>query len=419
MRKNVITYGGVTLMARKSDIPEFGCLSGLKVVNTSQSIAGPFIATVMAEQGADVIWVEWNRDGVRNAGPTMIEQNRKNQRNIALNYFAPEAREVFFTLLKDADILIESNRGGTFAKKGLTDEVLWEANPKLVIVHVSGFGQWGDPGWVSRPSWDAVGQAASGYQNFNGFPDRDPIPGNPYPCDYFSAMFGVYGALAGYIKAQKTGKGESIDVAQYEVLMRVDSAYWSMHMTDGFPLPRTGSGNPSAEAMDNYKCKDGNLITILAVGFVSLKGAMQVLGLDYGSEEWPAPPNNTFYEAGSEVGKKLDQKIREYCAAHTVEEVDEAFSKAGCPCSPIMNYELMQRNPHFKARGVLSEWKSVKGRTIKGIDMFPKFKNNPSKMWCPAPLQGQDTEDILLDHGYTAEQISEMYEKNIIKKVKK
>lgn len=149
-------------------------------------------------------------------------------------------------------------------------------------------------------------------------------------------MFGLFGALSGYIKAQKTGRGESIDVAQYEILMRVDSAYWSMHMTDGFPLPRTGSGNPSAAAMDNYRCKNGNLITILVVGFVAIKGAMELLGLDFGSEEWPVPANQTFYAAGSDEGLRLDKKVREYCAAHTVKEVDSAFSKAGCPCSPIM-----------------------------------------------------------------------------------
>jgi L-carnitine CoA-transferase len=405
-------------LARKSDIPKFGNLAGLKVVNTAQSIAGPFIATLMAEQGADVIWVEWITDAVRTS-PGMIEQNRKNQRNIALNYFAPEGREVLFTLIKDADILIESNRGGTFERKGLSDEVLWEVNPKLIIVHVSGFGQWGDPDWVRRPSWDAIGQAASGYQNFNGFPDRDPIPSNPNTCDFFTAMFGLYGALAALYQVQKTGKGESIDIAQYEALLRVDSCFWSMHMTDGFPVPRVGSRNPTAGAYDNFKCKDGNLVTILAVGVVSMKGCMEVLGLDYPSEEWPVPENNIYYPTGGDLANKLEEKIREYCAAHTSEEVDKAFSKAGCPCSPIMNYELMKKNPQYKARGVLTEWTNVEGKKIKGIGMFPLFKNNPSKYWCPAPLQGQDTEDILLDHGYTVEQINEMFEKNIIKKTKK
>lgn len=404
-------------MVKRADIPEFGCLSGIRVLSNTQSIAGPFIATLMAEQGADVIWNEWHMDGVRNS-KTMIEQNRRNERNISLNWSAPEARDVFLRLIKDVDILIEANKGGTFEKKGLSDEVLWEVNPKLVIVHISGFGQWGDPDWVSRPSWDAVGQAASGYQNFNGFPDRDPIPGNPYPCDYFSAMFGLFGALSGYIKAQKTGRGESIDVAQYEVMMRVDSAYWSMHMTDGFPITRTGSGNPSAAAMDNYRCKDGNLITILVVGYVALQGAMELLGLHFGSEEWPVPANKTFYAAGTDEGNRLDQKVREYCAAHTVEEVDRAFSKAGCPCSPIMTYELMKRNPHFKQREVFTEWENVEGRTIKGISMFPKFKNNPSKFWRTCPKQGQDTEDVMSDLGYSAEQINEMIEKKVIRKAK-
>jgi L-carnitine CoA-transferase len=401
-------------MTRKKDIPQFGNLSGVRVFANAQSIAGPFVAALMAEQGADVILNEYFMDMVRNT-KTMIEQNRLNQRNISLNIFKPEAREVFFKIIKDVDILIESNRGGTYEKKGLSDEVLWEVNPKLIIVHLSGFGQYGDPDWIYRPSWDAVAQAASGYMHFQGFPGNIPTPARPYTGDFVTAFMALYGALAALYNVQKTGRGESIDVAQYEALMRVDASYWSMHATDGRPIQQMGSGDPTTAGIDNYPCKDG-LICILFVGFTAFQGGMKALGLDYPSVEWPEPENKICYFVGTEPGTKLDKQLRDFCAARTVEEVDRILSKAGVACSPIMTYDMMKKNPHFQKREVFTEWEAMDGRTITGVNMFPKFKNKPSKMWRAAATQGLDTEDIMLDLGYTKEQIEEMYEKDILRR---
>jgi L-carnitine CoA-transferase len=402
-------------MAKITDMPKFGNLQGIRVFANVQSIAGPFMAALMAEQGADVIWNEYNFDAARNS-LNMCEQNRKNMRSIALNWSKPEAREAFLRVVKYSDIFIETTRGGHYAKKGITDEVLWEANPKLVIIHVSGYGQWGDPAWVSRPSWDAVAQATSGYMNFIGFPDGPPMPGQPYPCDFFTALFGVYAALSGYIRAKETGKGESVDVAQYEVMMRVDSSYWCMHATSQWPIRRTGTGNPSSAAMDNYKCKDGNMVCVLLNGFVAFKGGMKALGLDYPSAEWPEPPNKMYYIKDSDEGNRLEKVLEEFCANHTVEEVDKILSEAGVPVSPIMTYELMKRNPHFQKREVFTQWEAMDGRTVTGINMFPKFKNNPSKLWRVCPTQGLDTEDVMTEIGYSREEIDDMYEKKILRK---
>jgi L-carnitine CoA-transferase len=402
-------------MAKTSDIPKFGNLKGIRVLANVQSIAGPFIAALFAEQGADVIWNEYNMDAARNT-LDMCEQNRKNQRSIALNWTKPEAREAFLKLVATCDILIETNRGGYFESKGFSDEVLWEANPKLVIIHLSGFGQTGDPDWVSRPSWDAVAQAASGYMNFIGFPDGPPMPGQPYPADFFTGLFGVYAALSGYVNALKTGKGESIDLAQYECMMRVDSSYWCMHATDQWPIRRTGTANPSTAAMDNYKCKDGNMICVLMVGYTAMNGGMKALGLEYPSEEWPEPANKMYYNKHSKEGDKLEEVLTEFCATHTVEEVDKALSKAGVPCAPIMTYELMKKNPHFQKREVFTQWQAMDGRTITGVNMFPKFKNNPSKLWRVCPTQGLDTEDVMMELGYTREDLDEMYAKKILRK---
>lgn len=152
-------------------IPGFGVLEGVKVVYSAVEIAAPSAAAVMAEWGADVVWIENTRTGDSMRDTTFVkEMERRNQRSISMNPFTEEGREVLFSLVKDADVFIESSKGPTYARRGITDEILWEHNPRLVIVHVSGFGQYGVETRVNRAAYDLTVQAYSGYMAQNGTP---------------------------------------------------------------------------------------------------------------------------------------------------------------------------------------------------------------------------------------------------------
>ena len=149
--------------------PKFGPLSGVKVINAALSVAGPFAAQLMAEWGADVLWLEnvKTRDIVRNGTGYFAEAERKNERSMPLNIPTPEGKEILFKLLKETDIYIEASKGGQYDRWGLSDEVMWEANPKLVIVHISGFGQTGLPEYVRRGSYDPIAQAFGCYMQLS------------------------------------------------------------------------------------------------------------------------------------------------------------------------------------------------------------------------------------------------------------
>ena len=209
-------------MAKRADVPEFGMLRGVTVVNASTVVAGPIAASLMAEMGADVIWIESTKspDTNRGKGGMGAECDRKNMRNISLDIPSPEGREILKKLLTNADIFIESSKGGTYTKWGLTDEVLWSWNPKLVIAHFSGYGQSGDPDYVSRGCYDPVCQAFSGYMALQGFKDREPLAGREVPTDYLAGLSGLANILAALRYADKTGKGESFDIAQFEMAAR-------------------------------------------------------------------------------------------------------------------------------------------------------------------------------------------------------
>ena len=181
-------------MAKKTDIPNFGPLNGVRVVHCSQSLAGPFAASLMADLGADVIWVESavGQDVSRIAPGMAAQLDRRNMRTIKLNVNTPAGKEVLLRLVREADIFLEASKPGQYKKWGLTDEVLWGENPQLVITHISGFGQWGDPDYVRRASYDPIAQAFSGVMYMNGLPGRRSAPAEVSISDYYTGYMAAF-----------------------------------------------------------------------------------------------------------------------------------------------------------------------------------------------------------------------------------
>ncbi|MGH7248827.1 MAG: CoA transferase, partial [Pseudomonadota bacterium] len=220
-------------MAEQTLLPEFfGPLQGVKIVSSGTLIAQPFAAELAAEMGAEVIQIErpgvgdvgWRSIGIRletrDGSPPVATswiQERRNVFCVSLDLSKPRGREVFLKLVARADIWMESSKPGTYPKWNLDDAAVWKLNPKLVITHVSGFGQTGDPEYIARASYDIVGQAVAGMMYQTGYPDpTPPTRAAPWTGDYITALFTLWSSLAGLTYARATGKGQAIDLAQYE-----------------------------------------------------------------------------------------------------------------------------------------------------------------------------------------------------------
>lgn len=394
--------------------PEFGPLSGVKVINAALSVAGPFAAQLMAEWGADVLWLEnvKTKDITRNGTGLFAEAERKNELSMPLNIPSPEGKEILFKLLKDTDIYIEASKGGQYERWGLTDEVLWEVNPKLVIVHVSGFGQTGLPEYVHRGSYDPIAQAFGCYLQYNGFPDRDPIPANPQPCDFATGLMAGFAALAALNRAKETGKGESIDVAQYEVMIRILNSYPIEYLNLGMKYERAGNRNAKCVCFGLYKCKDGKCIYIAGIGAGISKKLCEFLGIEYGTELIPA--GLPYYSPKSEGGQAMESALLSYLAQKTAAEAESALLEIGVPTQMVMDLEDAEVNPQYIARETFTQWEAVDGRTLKGVNIIPKFKQSPGMVWRGCPTKGMDTRDVLTALGYNAEEIDSLYEKEIV-----
>jgi L-carnitine CoA-transferase len=400
-------------MWANKELPVFGTLSGVKVVHATLAVSGPFSAQLLADYGADVIWVEnaLAPDITRFSRTYAVESDRKNQRNLALNIPTPEGKEILLGLLKDAEIFIENSKGGQYESWGLTDEVLWKVNPKLVIGHISGFGLTGRPEYIKRAALDTIAQAFSGYTWANANPTTAPY-GGPQTADFMSAMFATISVLAALVKARATGIGESIDIAMYEVMMRSQQYISDWFSTNrvveqsGYPSPYGGSGS--------FPCKDGKYVQVYFIGSGVLRKAIPLVGLEYGTKDYPE--NTGLLLSNTDAGKRFTEAVKAYLASKTADEAEAEMLALGLPASKINDYQDVEDDPQVKAREMISEWKSFKGTDVRAVSIVPKFKKNPGKMWRPAPYMGMDNEEILGELGYSSEKVEDLYKKMIIAK---
>jgi L-carnitine CoA-transferase len=403
-------------MALEQNKPSFGVLDGVKVVYAAVELAAPKACCIMAEWGADVTWLENTGAGdtIRDT-PWIKQAERRNQRSVALNYFSDRGKEVFLDLIADADIFIESSKGGTWARKGLTDEVLWARNPGLVIVHVSGFGQTGDPEMVSRAAYDLTVMAYSGYMSQNGTQDQPMNPG-PYAGDYFNTLMIISASLAALWKAKQTGEGESVDLAMYETLLAIGQYYLVDYLNADVIWPRPGARNQNLCAIGEYRCADG-FIGLTVYGVPQNKYLLETIGLGdlWGTADYPEDCSALWLS--SPKAQLIEQKLEEYLATRKVTEVERDFSAHRIAAQKVMEFPDLVAEPHLRERGVWQEWESAEGDTFKGLGIFPRFAKHPGRTWRPMPPQGHDTADVLARAGYSPAAVSALAEDGVIKGV--
>jgi L-carnitine CoA-transferase len=401
-------------MTEAREVPDFGPLSGVRVVYSGIAIAGPWASTVLAELGADVLWLEnaIAPEYTRDLRPLLIEQERRNQRNLALNIPTPAGREIFLKLLSKADVFIENSKGGQFSAWGLTDEVLWGANPALVIAHISGYGQSGDEAYIGRPATDPIAQSFGCYLQLQGDPDVPPTPARPFTADYLTALYASTAVLAALHRSRATGEGESIDVAMFEVLLRAGGVPPLAYLNEGTQPTRRSSQRTHTPGSGVIRCGDGRDVYVLLRGAGVLRRALPLFGLEYGSQEYPE--GSYIVEFDTPAGDELERRVHAFCREHPAHEVARIFGEHGILCSMSYTYEDAVNDPHYQARQVFTSWSSVDGREIRGVKVIPEMKNRPGRIWAGAPRFGMDTEAVLTDLGYSAEEITRLCDTKII-----
>ena len=391
-------------MADKTLVPEaFGPLQGVKIVSSGTLIAQPFGAALAATMGAEVIQVErpgvgdtgWRSIGIRlktrdgkGEIATNWVQERRNVFCVTVNLREPRGRDLFLRLLERADIWMESSKAGTYPRWGLDDASVWKVNPKLVIAHVSSYGQDGEPEYIGRTSYDIVGQAFGGLMYQTGYPESPPSRAAPWTGDYLTALFTLWSSLAGLTYARSFGKGQAIDVAQYEAIHATLGGTMVEYFQNGLVRERSGNKAQGFQPLDSFECKDG-WVVLGAIGEVYDR-LVRAIGLDPADPKW----QKARLDVESMEGIEFDAILRGWISERTMEEVVRHMNEFDVACNRIMSSKDMAENAQYKARDVHTEWVDEQAGPVKGTGVIPKFSETPGKVFRGSVAVGHDNERV-------------------------
>lgn len=411
-------------------IPEFGPFAGMRVIGTGSLIAMPFAASMLAEFGAEVIQIERPGEGdhfrafppVRRnehgaIGATWVQDARNRlSMTLELNLNDPDVKEIFLGLIRESDIYMENMVW--LDKLGIRDEELLAVNPKLVIVHISGFGRkefGGVPEICDRASYDMIGQCFSGFALYNGFPDRPPVIVKPSLNDYITALFALFGVVAAYTAAQRTGKGQVVDISQFESQAKIMRDTFTRQSMGLPPFTRSGSRAEGFQPWDLFESRDGVYVGIGAFGPNVFDRFVTAVGFDKTKYTHKAVSSGK-ETVDSPLGREFDSEVRAWCKARSAAEIEDAMRAAKVPCSRVNDPETCMAHPQFLLRDDFVRYEDQTIREeITAFGVYPKMSGTPGRIWRGAPALGQDTEAVLQQIlGYGPEDIARFREKKII-----
>jgi formyl-CoA transferase len=398
------------------NIPNLSALSGLKVLELGQLIAGPFAAKTLADFGAQVVKIEPPTTGdplrkwrmLKDGTSVWWQAQSRNKRSLALDLRTPEGQELVRQLAAEADVLIENFRPGALEGWGLSPEVLMANNPRLIVLRISGYGQTGP--YRNRPGFGVIGEAMGGLRHLTAEPGRVPVRVGVSIGDTLSALHGVIGILLALQHRHATGQGQVIDVALYESVFNCMESLLPEYSAFGAVREPAGSALPGIAPTNAYICKDGGYALVAGNGDSIFKRLMTLI-------ERPDLANDpSLADNAGRVARvaELDAAIAAWTSQRPVDEVLNALDAVAVPAGRIYTVADIAADPHYQARGMLQELTMEDGSAIKVPGIVPKLSLTPGTHQRNAPQLGQDTQAILEEMGLTAAQIQDLKARGIV-----
>ncbi|QWD84719.1 CoA transferase [Polynucleobacter asymbioticus] len=382
-------------------------LSGLKVIEMGQLIAGPFAAKTLADFGADVVKIEPPKVGdalrkwrlLKDGTSIWWQVQSRNKRSLSLDLKQVEAQDIVRTLAKDADILIENFRPGTLEAWGLDPNELLKINPRLIVLRISGYGQTGP--YRDKPGFGVVAEAMGGLRHLTAEPGRVPVRVGISIGDTLASLHGVIGILMALQERHRSGKGQVIDIALYEAVFNCMESLLPEYSAFGEVRQAAGSALPGIAPTNAYLCADGGYILIAGNGDSIFKRLMKLIGReDLGDD--PQLENN---DGRVKRVMELDQVIGEWAKTVSTDVALEALDSVAVPAGKIYTVADIAKDPHYKARGNIETIKMQDGTSVDVPGVFPKLSRTPGSIKTLAPDIGQNTEEILRDIGLSDSQV--------------
>jgi len=381
-------------------------LSGIRVLEMGQLIAGPFAGKMLAEFGAQVTKIEPPHKGdplrkwrlLHEGTSVWWAAQSRNKESLTLDLRSLEGQDVVRKLIVDSDVLIENFRPGTLEAWGLGWDDLHALNPRLVMLRVSGYGQTGP--YRDRPGFGVVAEAMGGLRHLSGEPGRTPVRVGVSIGDSLSALHGVIGILLALRhRDQNGGDGQMIDIALYESVFNMMESLLPEFSAFGTVRQPAGSSLPGIAPSNAYRCADGKYALIAGNGDSIFRRLMDLIGRRDLAED-PALSHN---DGRVKQVERIDAAIAEWALPRPLEEVLAALNEARIPAGKIYDIADIACDPHYRSREMILDAQLPDGTPVQVPGIVPKLSATPGHVVTQAPTLGQHTDSVLERIGIDAE----------------
>jgi formyl-CoA transferase len=393
-----------------------GPLAGIKVLEMGQLIAGPFAAKTLGDFGAEVIKIEPPANGdplrkwrlLKDGTSVWWQVQSRNKRSVVLDLRVAEAQEIVRKLAAEADVLIENFRPGALEGWGLGPDTLIAANPRLIMLRISGYGQTGP--YRDRPGFGVVAEAMGGLRHLTAEPGRVPVRVGVSIGDTIASLHGVIGVLMALQERNASGQGQVVDVALYEAVFNCMESLLPEYSAFGAVRQPSGSAMPGIAPTNAYKCSDGGYALVAGNGDSIYKRLMTAIGRKDLADD-PQLADNMGRVARVD---EIDAAIGDWTAQRPVAEVLAALDAAHVPAGRIYTVADIAADAHYRAREMIVAEPQPDGSVVQVPGIVPKLSRTPGSRRRAAPKLGQDTDAVLREVGLSTEQIAALRERGVI-----
>jgi len=403
------------LHRKQFDPSHRGPLDGLRVLDLSRLVAGNMLSLQLADHGADVVKIEppgkgdplrhWRPQGV----PVSWKVYARNKRSVTLNLREARGRELLLGLVRGAQVLIENYRPGTLEAMGLAPQVLLEANPSLIVVRISGFGQTGP--YRHRPGFGTLVEAMSGFAYRNGFADREPVLPPLALADMIAGIQGAFAVMTALREVElRGGAGQVIDLSLLEPIFSVLGAEAAWHRVTGRVRERAGSASTTAAPRNVYRTRDGR--------WLAMSGSMQSMAERIfrviGRDDMNRDPRFRTNEDRIAHRALVDEAVGGWIAGRTLDECMAVFERENVTVAPVYDIEQICADPHFVEREVIVELPDEDLGELPHHDVFPRMSRTPGGLRRPAPALGEHNAEVLGELGLDAPALSQLVREGVL-----
>lgn len=392
-------------------------LDGIRVLDLTRALAGPFCTLMLGDNGADVIKVEipGSGDDTRKWGPPFIGEEsayylsiNRNKRSLTLNLQDAQAQEVFMKLAQDIDVVVENFTPGVMGRFGLDYDAVKAVNPKVVYCSISGFGQ--DGPYRNRPAYDQIMQGVGGLMSITGEPDGEPQKIGIAVTDIGAGMWSAFAIMAALNHRGKTGEGQYIDISMLDAQVAWLTYQAAFFFANGEAPKRMGAAHPTLVPYQAFMCKDGKYINV-AVGSERIWERF-CQGME--REDLKDHPDYTTNSVRVNNRGAMVSMLQEIFLTRPVAEWVKDLQAANVPCGPINDLADVFADPQVLARNMYLEMAHPTLGSIKQTGLPIKFSLTPGGLDRHPPLLGEHNQEILKSLGYSEADVQSLMAQSVI-----